>query len=129
LIKNKLGISLKFDIKFGETSHTFDKSIVIRFKTPYHFKKPQEFYDTVLHELCHVVDNTLGSIGKFGGSNSISMSKEWINIPINTAPTTYAKDGKDEDFVISLQFALYGRLNELSDDRKTFLTEKFPKLK
>jgi hypothetical protein len=131
LIKSKLGITPKFSIKWGATSNTFEDSIEIRFKNPYHFKKPEELYDTVLHELCHVIDNTFGTVSsKFGDdiSRPISDSIEWKIIPINTAPTTYAKDGKDEDFVISLQYALYGRLNELSSDRIKFLKNKFPNL-
>ena len=131
LIEEKLGITPKFSIKWGTTSNTFDHSIEIRFKNPYHFKNPKDFYDTVLHELCHVIDNTFGSISsKFGEDiiRPISDSVEWKIIPINTAPTTYAKDSKDEDFVISLQYALYGRLNELSSDRIKFIKNKFPKL-
>ena len=132
LIKNKLGITPNFEIKWGDTSNTFNKSINIRFKNPFHFKYREEFYDTVLHEICHVIDNTFGNISsRFGAeiNRSISDSVEWKKIPLNTAPTTYAKDSKDEDFVISLQYALYGRLYELTDDRVEFLKQKFPKLK
>lgn len=131
LIELKLGITPKFKIKWGNTSSTFDDSIEIRFKNPYHFKKSEEFYDTILHELCHVIDNTFGTVSnKFGVDviRPISDSVEWKSIPANTAPTTYAKDSKDEDFVISLQYALYDRLSELSNDRITFLKNKFPKL-
>ena len=131
LIEEKLGITPKFSIKWGATSNCFQNSIEMRFQNPYHLKKPEDFYDTLLHELCHVIDNTFGKVThKFGVdiSRPISDSIEWDIIPLNTAPTTYAKDSKDEDFVISLQYALYGRLNELSSDRIKFLKNKFPKL-
>jgi hypothetical protein len=131
LIYKKLGIKPKFNIKWGNTSNTFENSIEIKFKEPYHFKYKEDFYDTILHELCHVVDNTFGSSSsKFGDKilRPISDSVEWKKIPLKTAPTTYAKDSKDEDFVISLQYALYDRLNELTEDRIVFIKNKFPKL-
>lgn len=131
LITERLDISPKFTIKWGETSNTFDNTIEIRFKNPYHLKYPEELYDTILHELCHVIDNSFGStLNKFGVdiTRPISDNSNWKEIPLSTAPTVYAKDSKDEDFVISLQYALYGRINELTDDRKKFLINKFPKL-
>jgi len=131
LIKTKLGITPKYSVKWGDASNTFDNSITLRYKIPYHDKNPKEFYDTVLHEICHVIDNTFGSTSnKFGVdiTRPISDSNEWKKIPLNTASTTYAKDSKDEDFVISLQYALYGKINELTKDRQLFLTNKFPKL-
>lgn len=132
LIKQKLGISPKFNIKWGNSSNCYDDSIEIRFKDPYHLKYPNAFYDTVCHEICHVIDNTYGSTSnKFGEDirRPISDSAEFRKIPLNTAPTSYAKDSKDEDFVISLQYALYDKLNELTNDRILFLKNKFPKLK
>ena len=57
LIKRKLNINPDFKIKWGDTSMTFDNTIEIRFKNPYHFKNKEEFYDTVLHEICHVIED------------------------------------------------------------------------
>lgn len=132
LIKFKLGILPKFNIKWGDSSDTFDDSITIKFKNPYHFKYPETFYDTVCHEFCHVIDNVYGSTSNKFGENimrPISDSKEWKIISLSTAPTSYAKDSKDEDFAISLQYVLYDKLNELSEDRIQFFRNKFPKLK
>jgi predicted SprT family Zn-dependent metalloprotease len=125
LIKKKLGISLKYSLKVKDGgSNTFDDSVEI---TPHrmHLKDPGRLSDTVLHELCHVIDNTQGREGRWGQKIQISQDPEWLKIDRRTAPDSYARTASDEDFVRSLQCFLYGQENDLTKDRLDFLKKTF----